>query len=106
MIPLPQDVIDSIVSEHPYYEPMAIPASMYDTNTEIPTLFGANMVVIDCSLSEDVVYEITRALFENVDAIRNSHPAAKDVTAETSARTPIPLHPGAERYFREAGFLD
>jgi TRAP transporter TAXI family solute receptor len=106
MIGLPQDVIEAVVSEHPYYDTLDIPASMYRTDEDIPTLYGANMVVVDCTLSDEVVYQVTRALFENVDAIRNSHPAAKDVDPRLSARTPIPLHPGAERYFREAGFLN
>jgi uncharacterized protein len=105
MIPLPHDVIDAVLSEHPYYDPIDIPASMYGSASDIPTLFGANMVIVDCMLSDDVVYEVTRTLFENVDALRASHPSAKDVTVELAARTPIPLHPGAERYFREVGAL-
>jgi uncharacterized protein len=105
MVPLPQHVIDAVLSEHPYYDAIDIPASMYESDGDVPTLFGANMVIVDCDLSDDVVYEITRTLFTNIEGIRNSHPAAKDLTVELAARTPVPLHPGADRYFREIGVL-
>jgi uncharacterized protein len=105
LIGIPDDIRQAVNEEHPYFGLMDVPADMYDMAEAAPTLFGANMVIVDADLSEEVVYQITKTLFENVDVIRNSHPAAAGVSVETSADVPIPLHPGAERYFREVGVL-
>ena len=106
MLSLPQDVIQKVTGDRPYYSPITIPAETYGTDQGIDTLYGANMVVVDCSLPEDVVYAITKALFENIDAMRASHPAAKELSLEAAPNVPIDLHPGAARYFREAGVLN
>lgn len=106
MLSLPQDVIQKVTGERPYYSPITIAPEMYGTDQGIDTLYGANMVVVDCSLPDDVVYAVTKALFENVDAIRASHPAAKELSLEAAPNVPIDLHPGAARYFREAGVLN
>jgi uncharacterized protein len=105
IVGVPDDIRQAINAEHPYFGLMDVPAAMYGMAAPAPTLFGANMVIVDADLSEEVVYQITKTLFENVDVIRNSHPAAAGVSVETSVDVPIPLHPGAERYFREVGVL-
>ena len=105
LIGISDDIREAINAEHPYFGLMDVPADMYNMAEDAPTLFGANMVIVDADLSEEVVYQITKTLFENVDVIRNSHPAAAGVSVETSAAVPIPLHPGAERYFREVGVI-
>lgn len=105
LIGIPDDIRQSVNAEHPYFGLMSVPAAMYSTAADAPTLFGANMVIVDAELSDDVVYLITKTLFENIDVIRNSHPAAVGVSVETAIDTPIPLHPGAERYFREVGVI-
>jgi len=105
LIGIADDIRQAINAEHPYFGLMDVPAEMYAMAEPAPTLFGANMVIVDADLSDEVVYLIIKTLFENVDVIRNSHPAAAGVSVETSADVPIPLHPGAERYFREVGVL-
>lgn len=105
LIGIPDEIREAVNAEHPYFGLMDVPAEMYDMDEPAPTLFGANMVIVDADLSEEVVYQITKTLFENVDVIRNSHPAAAGVSVETAVTVPIPLHPGAERYFREVGAL-
>ena len=58
--------------------------------------------MVNASMDEDLAYQITKAIFENVEDLRAIHPAANDTTVEfTMAATPIPLHPGALRYFEE-----
>ena len=55
-------------------------------------------------MSDDLAYAITSAMFENIEDLRAVHPAANQTTVEfTLAATPIPLHPGAIRYFEEIG---
>ena len=106
IIPLPEDVIEEVTSEHPYFDRFVIPADMYGTDSDVPTLNGTNMVVADAELPEDVVYYFTKAFIENIEVIQNSHPAAARFVPENAPLMPIELHPGAERYYREAGLLE
>jgi uncharacterized protein len=56
---------------------------------------------------EDEVYELVRAVFENLETFKRLHPALAQLRAEEMVKLGVaaPLHPGAERYFREAGLL-
>ena len=57
-------------------------------------------------MPEEVVYAMTKGMFEHLDALAAAHAAGKSIKAETAASgSPVPLHPGAERYYREAGLL-
>ena len=106
LIPVPDDVMQQVNEEHPYYDITEIPADVYGTDAPIPTMAGSNVVIIDRNLSEEAVYQIVKTLFENIDVIRNSHPAAQGLSLEAAPDLPVPLHPGAERYYREMGVLN
>lgn len=105
LIGLPDEVRREVNENHPYFGLMDIPVDVYGSDEPIPTMFGANMVIVDRDLSEEAVYQITKAIFENIEVIQNSHPAARGVSLENAADVPIPLHPGAARYYREMGVL-
>lgn len=105
MISLPENVIAQVTREHPYFSRFVIPTSMYQTEREIVTLNGTNMAIVDRDLSEDVVYRITKALMESVSQISASHPAARAFSVEGAVEMPVPLHPGAERFYRERGLI-
>lgn len=95
-----------IEAAHPgLYYGATIPAGSYPGQTEdIPTAEYANLMVVDEGLDEDVVYRFTKAVFENLDAIHAVHPSAAGVTVENAfSGLPVPLHPGAIRYFEEIG---
>jgi len=106
LIPVPADVIDKVNLVHPYYSSFTIPAAVYGTDSDIKTLKSTNMVVVDAKLSEETVYQILKALLEDPTKISDSHPAARAFKLETAADMPIPLHPGAERYYRENNLLE
>ena len=79
---------------------------MYDNLKEdCHTMFVSNMVAVRADLDEDLVYEMTKAIFENLDIIKSSHKAASGLSLETATRVSIPMHPGAERYFKEVGAM-
>jgi hypothetical protein len=105
LISLPEDVIAKVNGDYPYFSRFVIPASMYDMASDTMTLNGTNMLIVDRDLSEEVVYQITAALLDNADLIRSSHPAASAFNLETASEMAIPLHPGAERYYKEKGLL-
>ncbi|WP_047983898.1 TAXI family TRAP transporter solute-binding subunit [Ornithinibacillus californiensis] len=105
IVPIAQDVIDSLVAEFPYYAADTIPAGTYGLESEVTTVAVLAMLVVTDSLSEDEVYEITKAIYENTDKI--THKKGELVTKESALDgIGIDLHPGAEKYFKEEGLLD
>ncbi|QRK82162.1 TAXI family TRAP transporter solute-binding subunit [Pseudomonas granadensis] len=104
-IAIPPDVVSKI--GNPAYQSAMIPANTYDGQAAaVPTVAITNILVTRADLPDDVVYQMTRLLFENLPRLGNSHSAAKDIKLETAAKNlPINLHPGAERYYQEKGAL-
>ena len=101
-------VVDQLVEENPYYRVATIPGGMYRGNDEDTTTFGVGATFVSSdAVSEDVVYEVTKAVFENIDQFRSLHPAFADLDPQEMANEGLsaPLHPGAKRYFEEAGLL-
>jgi TRAP transporter TAXI family solute receptor len=101
LLSLPNSVLEKVSTDHPYFDIFTIPASVYKTQSEIKTLNGTNMAIVDADLPDEVVYQILKALMSDIDKIKSSQPSAKGFTLEKAAQMPIPLHPGAERYYRE-----
>ncbi|HEX2255755.1 MAG TPA: TAXI family TRAP transporter solute-binding subunit, partial [Afifellaceae bacterium] len=58
---------------------------------------------VHAEADEELVYNITRTIFENLGELGEVHPQARAIAVETGPRTPIELHPGARRYFEEKG---
>ena len=92
---------------NPAYQAAAIPAGTYDgQDSEVPTVAITNILVSHEGVSEEVAYQMTKLMFDNLDRLGNAHSAAKDIKLEGAAKSlPIPLHPGAERFYKEAGAL-
>lgn len=105
MIGISEEIIQKVVAEHPYFAKIVIPASMYSLTADVVTLNSTNMAVIDKNLPEQVVYDITKALMESITTIQKSQPAAKHFNLKDAAQMPIPLHPGAAKYYAEQGVL-
>jgi uncharacterized protein len=105
VVTIPADVVAKIGD--PAYQPAAIPANTYTGQTEaVPTVAIKNFLVSHTGVPDDTVYAMTKALFTNLDQMVAAHAAAKGIiAAEASKAPPAPLHPGAERYYREAGLL-
>jgi TRAP transporter TAXI family solute receptor len=104
-VAIPPEVVTKI--GNPAYQSEMIPANTYDGQTEaVPTVAIINILVTRADMSDEVVYEMTKLLFENLPRLGNSHSAAKDIKLESAAKNlPIALHPGAERYYKEKGAL-
>ena len=84
-----------------------IPAGTYDGQSEdVNTAAITNILVTSADLDEETVYQMTKAMFENLDEMVAAHAAAKAISIDTATKgLPIPLHPGAERYYKEKGIL-
>ncbi|MNE94925.1 hypothetical protein D3C80_1929450 [compost metagenome] len=84
-----------------------IPAGTYDgQDVDIATVAIQNILVSHEDVSEEVAYQMTKLMFDNLERLGNAHSAAKDIKLEGAAKNlPIPLHPGAERFYKEVGAL-
>lgn len=97
-----------LVADNPYYRVATIPGGMYRGNDEDTTTFGvAATFVTSADVADDVVYEVVKAVFENFDSFKRLHPAFGnlDKSEMVSDALSAPLHPGAEKYYKEAGLL-
>jgi TRAP transporter TAXI family solute receptor len=104
-VSIPTDIVAKI--GNPAYQSAMIPANTYDGQPEaVATVAITNILVTRADVPDEVAYEMTRLMFDNLTRLGNSHSAAKDIKLETAAKNlPIPLHPGAERYYKEKGAL-
>src|SRR5690606_17298628 len=89
------------------YVPAIIPAGTYDGQSEdVETAAVGNFLITHEGVPEETVYLMTKLLFENLDQLAAAHAAAKAIDAAKALDgMPIPLHPGAEKYYREIGVL-
>ncbi|GAA0369749.1 TAXI family TRAP transporter solute-binding subunit [Bacillus horti] len=105
-----EEELQIIDDKYPYYAGGTIPAGTYSQiDEDVRTVFAATLNYIHADLPEELVYDLTKAIWENKDRLESAHPTQKDLNAELieSALIPImPLHPGAERYFKENGLID
>ncbi|WP_447555395.1 TAXI family TRAP transporter solute-binding subunit [Vreelandella sp. EE22] len=103
------DEIDSLIEEYPYYTRSVIPGGLYRGNDEDVETFGvAATFVSSTNVDEDVIYETVKAVFENFDRFKRLHPAFENLNEEDmiSDGLTAPLHAGAERYYRERGWIE
>ncbi len=97
-----------MVNELSYYAWATIPAGTYRTTDADVTTFGViATVVTHADMSDDVVYEVTRAVFENLEDFKLLHPAFRNLDARKmiAGGLSAPLHPGAVRYYGENGWM-
>ena len=106
VVPIPADVVRRVGRD--VYRPAVIPAGTYEGQTEaVETTTIQNVLVTHDGVSQDVIYRMTKALFEHLDQLAASHVSAKQISRDTAARgLPVPLHPGAAAYYREVGALE
>jgi TRAP transporter TAXI family solute receptor len=104
-VSVPADVVGKIGNAA--YQTAMIPANTYDGQPEaVPTVAITNILVTRADVPDETAYQMTKLMFENLTRLGNAHSAAKDIKLENAAKNlPIPLHPGAERYYKEKGAL-
>ena len=105
VVPVPAAVVAKIGDAA--YQPAVIPANTYDGQTaDVPTVAIKNFLVSHQGVSDEDAYVMTKSLFENLPTMVAAHNAAKGITlAHAMQGTIVPFHPGAEKYYREAGIL-
>ena len=104
MVAIPADVVTALGAP---YIPATIPAGTYNGQTaDVPTVAVVNFLVTHEGVSEETVYQMTKQLFENLPELEAAHKAAASIKLEKAlGGMPVPLHPGAERYYKEKGLM-
>lgn len=101
-----EDKANELCAEFGYFGYGTIKDTVYDNmESECNTMFISNMVAVRADLDEEIVYQMTKAFFENLEDIQSSHKAASGLTLEGAVKVSIPMHPGAVRYFTEIGAM-
>lgn len=107
LLSVDEDKAAAINEECPFYYGTTIPASVYETDTDAYVLAARNVFYCTNDLDEETVYEMTKAIVENLDDLKQYHASLDEVKVEEMVDTAgVPLHAGAERYFKEAGLLE
>jgi TRAP transporter TAXI family solute receptor len=103
VVPIPPDVIKK--TNDPAYIPAVIPANTYNGQTaDVQAAAVQNFLVTHEGVSTDIVYGMTKALWTSLDQLTAAHSAAKAIDIKKATQgMPVPLHPGAEKYYKEVG---
>lgn len=89
-----------------FIKPVTIPADTYAGQvTDVVTIGVDVLLMCRADLPEDIVYRVTRAMFEGLSAVRASHPAARNLSIAQGPTAAVPLHAGATRFYRERELL-
>lgn len=105
VVAIPPEVVAKIGNAA--YLDAVIPANTYEGQTEdTPTTAVPNFLVTQSGVSDDLAYQMTKVLYEHLDTLASTHNAAKAIKLENALKgMPVPLHPGAERYYKEVGLI-
>jgi TRAP transporter TAXI family solute receptor len=108
LIGMDETLIAKLKAGAPWYSSFVIPAGTYEGQTAPVATTAIKMLLLtDASLPDDLIYSLAKTLWENLDELGKAHSVMKSATPDMAIRdlSGLPLHPGAERYYREVGLL-
>lgn len=101
IIPIEADIMSTLLEKYPYYKSYTIPADLYKLSSDAEVIGVPNLLVARNDLDEELVYQMTKALYENFTELGELNANAKKIVLENIFDLPIPLHPGAQRFYDE-----
>jgi TRAP transporter TAXI family solute receptor len=106
LLPLEDETFEKLEDVCPWYVLGKVPAGAYKgVNVDIPVAQRWNIVVCNSDLDEDLVYKCTKVWWEHKDHLLKIHPVIRYMSLDAATKVPIPMHPGAEKYFKEIGII-
>ena len=108
LVNVKDSVIDALIADHPYYSYTIIPGGMYKGNKDDVVTFGVSAAFVSSSdVADNVIFEVVKSVFENFDDFKSLHPVFSSLKIEkmVSNDNLIPMHKGAEKYYREGNLL-
>ena len=106
-VSIPDDVIKKLIDKYPFFTEIVIPAGTYKGQTaDVKTVAMKATLVAGAEVSEQVIYSITKALFENQPELASAHAKGAELSLENAVNgVSVPFHPGAEKYYKEVGAI-
>ncbi len=107
LLSIEADKIDMLDKKYPFLSPATIPAETYKGQAAAVNTVAVNAVlIVNAEIKDDVVYNMTKTLFENQADLAAAHAKGKELNMEKASRgVSIPFHPGAEKFYREKGVM-
>lgn len=108
LVPVDGEAIDGLVNDNPYYAKATIPGGMYPGTDEDVETFGVKATFVSSEdADEETIYQVTKAVFDNFDRFKKLHPAFENLEPEAmiSEGCSAPIHAGAEKYYKEQGWM-
>jgi TRAP transporter TAXI family solute receptor len=108
LLSLTGPAVDKLLAEKSYYARATIPGGLYNANPDATETYGVTATLVtSAGTDEEAVYQLVRAVFENFDEFKSLHPAFAHLDPKQMVKAGLsaPLHPGAERYYKEKGWL-
>lgn len=106
LLPVSDEAVAKLQAEYPFLVKDIVPANTYKCVTEdVPCVAVKAVLTATESTSEDVVYEITKAMFDNLDALKASHAKFGYLSLESALDGSFDVHPGAAKYYKEMGVM-
>lgn len=95
------NTVANMLRDYPFYQLYDVPANTYPDQTSAVTMINDPATLFTATSADpDLIYNLTRTLFDNLDQLAEVHPQAATISADTATQVPVPLHPGAARYFK------
>jgi len=103
LLPIPKADAEKFIEKYPHFSPGILPKGYYKSNADydVETITVWNFMIVHKNAPDDLVYEVVKKTFENVDILIAAHPSGKETKPEYIVYSPIPLHPGAAKYYNE-----
>jgi TRAP transporter TAXI family solute receptor len=107
IVSIPDDKVAQLTKKYPFLSSATIPANTYKNQTaEVKTIAVNAVLIASTSLKEDLVYKMTKALFDNQTELAAAHAKGKELSLKVAVSgVSIPFHPGAVKYFKEKGAM-
>lgn len=107
LVAIDQETIDKLVADYGYYTEFTVPADTYKNAEDVKTVAVKATFVVRSDMDDDTVYALTKALFDNQEVIASAHAKGAELNLETAVEgVSTPLHPGAEKYYKEMGIIE
>ena len=105
LVPIDGEIAANLMASSPFYTSYVIPAGTYDgQDTDVTTVTVKATLIVSADLSEETVYNLTKAIFDNADALAAANAKGKELSLENAtAGMSVPFHPGAAKYYAECG---